>query len=136
MTGEVYSGLIQSKFVAWRRSCFGDDSPCHLVQDHERCLWQQRNLDALRHAGYNVIMDFPKSSPDLNAIEGVWSLLKHRLEETEPADFESRADFLVRLRRTVHWLNDNRSDAMPSMCTSQKERDTDILSLAGARTKW
>ena len=136
MNGEVYNGLIACKFADWRRSCFGDDSACHLVQDHEKCLWQPHNLDALKLAGCHVVADFPKSSPDLNAIEGVWSLLRRRLEQTEPADFEDRAAFLVRLRRTVRWLNENRAEALLSMRTNQKERAQGVIDLEGARTEW
>ena len=136
MNGEVYHSLIVSKFAQWRRSCFGDDSACYLVQDHERCLWQAQNVDALKHAGCHLVVGFPKSSPDLNAIEGVWALLRQRLEKTEPTDFEDRHSFLARLRRTVHWLNDNRSDSTLSMCTNQKERAQDVINLEGARTQW
>ena len=82
----------------------------HLVQDHERCLWQARNLDALRGAGCAVAEDHPKYSPDLNAIEGWWRVLHKRLELTDPIEFEGRAAFLVRLQRTVLWLNSHRSD--------------------------
>ena len=81
-------------------------------------------------------MDFPKSSPDLNAIEGVWSLLRQRLEKTEPTDFEDRTAFLVRLRRTVHWLNENMSDAMLRMCSNQKQWAKGVIDLAGAWTQW
>ena len=31
-------------------------------QSHETCLWKQQNLDALSAAGFDVLMDFPKSS--------------------------------------------------------------------------
>ena len=70
MTGDTYEWLVGAKFKAWRTAAFQDDRPVHLVQDHERCLWQQRNIDALRQAGCHVIMNYPKHSPDLNAIEG------------------------------------------------------------------
>ena len=136
MTGARYEELVKSKFALWRRTCFGDDAKCHLVQDHEKCLWQPQNKEALRHAGCPVIEAFPKSSPDLNAIEGVWNLLRQRLEATQPEEFESRSDFLARLRRCAHWLNDNQAEAMLHLCNNQKQRATDVLQLMGAKTKW
>ena len=80
----------ENKLAAWRRACFGDDGPVHVVQDHERCLWQDRNLTALALAGCPVVVSFPKSSPDLNAIEGWWRALRERLEMSAPEEIEAR----------------------------------------------
>ena len=90
MNGARYHELIKKKFAAWRRECFGDDLRVVLVQDHERCLWQDRNVKALRAAGCDVEWDFPPSSPDLNAIESWWCRLRSKLLESEPAEFEDR----------------------------------------------
>jgi len=136
MNGERYGNLIASKFAQWRRDCFGDDDPCHLVQDHEKCLWQPRNLLALRRAGCPVVANFPKSSPDLNAIEGMWGVLRQRLEATEPREFEDRAAFLARLRRCVTWLNENKSDEALKMCTNQKLRAKEQRRRNGVGFNW
>ena len=42
MNGKRYNAMIKKHFPTWRRACFGDDAKVHLVQDHERCLWQAR----------------------------------------------------------------------------------------------
>ena len=131
MRGDLYEWLIKTSFARWRKECFGRDAPAHLVQDHERCLWQDRNLGALRKAGCFVVGHYPKCSPDLNAIEGWWRILRERLEQSEPEESESRVDFIVRLRRTVHWLNRNRWEQGLRLCTNQKERAADVLSLGG-----
>ena len=136
MNGGVYNQLVTQRFAIWRRACLGDAKPVHLVQDHEKCLWQERNLTALRHVGCRVVADFPRSSPDLNAIEGWWQVLRVRLEETEPEGLETREDFVTRLRRTVHWLNDNRAQDALSLASNQKARAKNVLELEGARTKW
>lgn len=124
----TYNWLIESKFETWRRNCIGDDRPVHLVQDHERCLWYEDNLEALAAAGCPVLQNYPKSSPDLNAIEGWWHRLKQRLEETSPETLEKRTEFLVRLRRTVTWMNDNWSEDALRLATNQKERAQEVLS--------
>ena len=136
MNGARYNYLVSSKFAEWRERCFPDGKVVHLVQDHERCLWQQQNLDALQKAKCPVVEQFPKSSPDLNAIEGIWKLLRDRLHSTDPAEFESRAQFLVRLRRAVNWLNDTQSEMMLTLCTNQKVRAKAVKELKGARCKW
>jgi hypothetical protein len=136
MTIPRYVDLVNTQFKAWRRSCFGDDGVVHLAQDHEWCLWNERSLDALRKAGFSVLKNYPKSSPDLNAIEGWWHRLKTRLNTTAPTDMESRKEFLLRLRRTVTWLNDNAWGDGLKLCTNQKVRAKDVLKLKGARSKW
>eukprot|EP00959_Pyramimonas_sp_CCMP1952_P037604 787545-Pyramimonas_sp.AAC.1 len=98
MNGETYHRLVTSKFSGWQRLCFGDDKPCRLVQDHEKCLWQDHNLQALRQAGCAAIDDDPKSSADLNAIEEAWNMIRQRLEDTEPEAFADRPAFVARLR--------------------------------------
>ena len=127
---------MNARFADWRRSCFDDDEPVYLVQDHERCLWQDRNLAALRVAGCRVLENFPKSSPDLNAIENWWKVLRDRLDDTAPEDMETRAEFLVRLRRSAQWLNEHRAEQCLHICTNQKARAKDVILLCGAKTKW
>lgn len=99
-------------------------------------MCEDRNLAALRDAGCKVVENFPKHSPDLNAIEGWWLRLRQRLEETEPVAFEKRPEFLTRLRRTVKWLNDNCADDAVQLATNQKVRARDVLLLKGAKTRW
>eukprot|EP00973_Karenia_brevis_P047843 6640502-Karenia_brevis.AAC.1 len=100
MNGTHYNWLVTTKFAQWREACFPDGQPVRLVQDHEKCLWQVRNLEALKAAGCPVVESYPKHSPDLNAIEGWWKELRERLRVTEPESFETREEFIGRLRRT------------------------------------
>ena len=70
MTINRYVDLVRSQFKTWRKNCFQDNKPVHLVQDGERCLWHERSLAALKEAGFSVLENYPVMSPDLNAIEG------------------------------------------------------------------
>ena len=110
MNGDRHEKLVTFHFAKWRKECFGDDDPVHLVQDHERCLWQDRHLRALRLSGCCVVSNYPKHSADLNAIEGWWLVLRERLDATAPEEMESRDEFVARLRRTVNWLNEHRQE--------------------------
>jgi len=123
---------------SWARACFHGRLPrgVQVVQDHERCLWQEKSLECLEALGLPVLENFPKCSPDLNAIEGMWHLLRQRLDSQAPAERETRPEFLIRLRRTVAWLNENLHKKMLGMCRDQRARARDVLLLSGARTKW
>ena len=91
---------------------------------------------ALRQAGCPVVKKCPKHFPALNAIEGWWRVLRERLEMTAPEEMETRARFLLRLRRTVSWLNAHRRHDALTVSRNQKARAADVLQLEGARTKW
>ena len=136
MNGARYNQLVGTRFAQWRRACFGDDNSVHLVQDHEKCLWQERNQKALRRAGCLLVENFPKGSPDPNVIETWWNRLRQKLEANAPVVFEGRSQFLARLRRTVRWLNQNCREEALKCCNSQKARAKNVLELKGARTHW
>ncbi len=46
------------------------------------------------------------------------------------------SSFVARLRKTVNCMNANLADEGKNMCTNQKERAKDIISLKGAKSKW
>ena len=99
-------------------------------------MWNERSLAALEKAGFSVVDNFPVSSPDLNAIEGWWHRMKRRLDETAPTEMETRSEFLVRLRRIVHWLNENAAGDALALAQNQKERAKAVQELNGAQCKW
>jgi hypothetical protein len=135
MTINRYVDLVDAQFQTWRKNCFQDNQIVHLYQDHEPCLWNEHSLAAIEKAGFSVL-DSPINSPDLNAIEGWWNRIRMRLDETAPAHMETRSEFLARLRRTVHWLNEHAADDALKLARNQKERANRVKELKGARCQW
>jgi len=136
MNAGRYERLVSEKFSEWRQDCFGDGGRIHLIQDHEKCLWKAPCIEAMKRSKCLVVETYPKHSPDLNAIEGIWRCLKERLEATAPSRLETRASFLRRLRGAVRWLNDNRHDDFLSLCNNQKTRAQAVLGLDGAKCSY
>ena len=99
-------------------------------------LGNQLQEPAVEKACCPMIETYPKHSPDLNAIEGVWALLRQRLTSTEPEEVETRERFLQRLRRCEARLNTHHREAMLTMCTTQKQRAAEVLKLRGARCSY
>ena len=66
----------------------------------------------------------------------MWARLKDLLEQRAPETLETRAAFLVRLRRTVRWMNVNLKEDLLSMCTDQHARAREVLLLGGAKTEF
>ena len=103
---------------------------------HVKSSAAQASLEAIASTGLLLEKRFPKYSPDLNAIEGVWRLLRQRLNENTPAGQESRLDFVRRLCGAAAWLNANEHDELRLLCTNEKSRAADIIRLSGPKTKW
>jgi hypothetical protein len=127
-----YAWLVEHRFSAWLAAT---PRPL-LIQDGEKCLWTDEALAALDMEDIEVFEGHPPASPDLNAIENAWALLRDRLYTTEPSEVESRTEFCQRLRLAVAWLNRNHQDTLRDLCRNQKERARDVLLLKGARTQW
>lgn len=138
MNGRRYRSMLKTKAKKWLRHSYGRRVPStlHLVKDGETCLWTDDALKAECAVGLQTFRRHPKYSPDLNAIEGFWGRLRQLLDDRAPEAAETRADFLVRLRRTVQWMHDNLAAEMMGMCTNQHERADAVLNLEGARTEF
>jgi hypothetical protein len=138
MTAVWYQWVIEHKFPIWIRKAFGKKKAkkgVFLVQDHEKCLWKDGPLQAMRDNGINLIKNYPKCSQDLNAIETAWRELRARLYVTQPVCQESREAFIIRLRAAVAWVNVNRAAYLTQLCLSQKARAKDVRKAKGGRTK-
>ena len=137
MNGPRYRKMMTRFARQWIRKCYHClPHSVSLVQDYERCLWQRDSLATLQKHHLCALTRFPKSSPDLNAIEEVWNLLRAKLDASAPADMETRAAFLIRLRQAVTSMNTAQHAELVLMCSNQKQRARDVLRLRGARTKW
>ena len=132
MNRHEYEWLVRHRFQQW----LGRRRHTVLVQDHERCLWCDEPQTAMREIGLKVCTRHPKHSPDLNAIENAWALLRARLDATRPCEREGREAFLTRLRNAARWVNDHHRHALLRLSRNQQQRASDVLKVAGARTAW
>ena len=135
MNRKWYAWIIEHRFRPWVDKTAGAGTRVFLVQDHERALWTDEPRQAMRCFGVDLLTNFPKCSQDINPIEVAWRELRSRLAAKEPRKFESRAAFIVRLRRSVGWVNQHRAGYFMHLCSAQKEWARDVLAAKGARTK-
>ena len=107
-----------------------------LVQDRERCLWSDACLSALSNAGCDVLKKHTNYYPDLNAIEAWWNRLRRLMESRAPPMMETRAQFLLRLRKAMAWLNSNAKTEARRLCRGVKTRPEEVIRLKGAKCKY
>jgi hypothetical protein len=91
MTGEIYSkeilksalkkSITKMKMEVEEAVIVEDLDPKHSL----RCGVSCKTAKNMR---YNILEDYPPSSPDLNPIEPVWALLKKRVRDREPKKVE------------------------------------------------
>ena len=136
MNGDRYVKLVRSKFAKWRKTCLPRACRVTLVQDHESCLWKPESLKALADAGCDVLHKHPKYSPDLNAIEAWWNRLRQILECQAPSAIETRPQFILRLRRTVNWMNLRCLQEGKRLCHGQQVRARAVIKFKGAKCRY
>ena len=138
MNGDRCLAMVKKYFPGWKKKMFPRLGKTKIpqVKDFEGFLRQPRNLQAEEAAGFKTLTQHTKCSPDLNAIENAWDLLQDRLLLTAPVEFESRSEFVTRLRRTVNLMNANARKQGRGLCRNQKKRAAQIKKLQGARCSY
>lgn len=76
------------------------------------------------------VMKWPAQSPDLNPIENIWSLLKHRIGLHFPRDREA----VIRAAR-LEWSRLTVSDTSRA-CQSMRQRCQAVIDTQGGHTRW
>ena len=89
----------------------------------------------MRQGNIARLVNYPECSQDLNPIETAWREVRSRLDNTQPVAMETRADFILRLRLAVAWVNRNRMEYLAKLRFSQKRWAKDVKKADGGRTK-
>jgi hypothetical protein len=107
-----------------------DNQPL-LLQDNASIHTAAQSRQALEQAGIMTIPDFPPCSPDLNPIEGVWALLKRRVNSRipRPTTYDSIKQAIVE-----EWDNLTVED-YEDMILSMPERVAACLAAEGGHTR-
>ena len=89
----------------------------------------------MRQSNIALLENYPKCSQDLNPIETAWREVRSRLDNTQPVAMETRADFILRLRLAVAWVNRNHMGYLAKLCSFQERWAKGVKKADGSRAK-
>lgn len=100
-----------------------------IMQDNASIHTAKATLSLLHNKNL-ILMDWPANSPDLNPIENIWSLLKHRVGLHFP---QTRAEVEAAIRH--EWQQISTAD-IAKCCQSMRQRCQAVIAAQGGHTKW
>jgi transposase len=72
-----------------------------LQQDNARPHIKKDVVEAMERIGIHILKPWPPYSPDLNIIERVWAIMKHRIERNGPSTLEQLKEAIVDVWETL-----------------------------------
>jgi hypothetical protein len=95
VTGAYYfDHVISGIFMHEANSRYGQGNWI-LQQDNARPHIKKDVVEAMQRIGINILSPWPPYSPDLNIIERVWAIMKHRIERTGPSTIEQLKEAII-----------------------------------------
>jgi hypothetical protein len=127
INGAVYLSILQDKLQLHMNNhgCTifqHDGAPCHRTAAVSRWLTQQ---------GMEVLGPWPGSSPDLNPIENLWTIMKQKVTEQQPTSAESLINAIKRV-----WTNEITAEYCATLVSSMPARIKAVLENKGRYTKY
>lgn len=127
INGQVYLSILQEKLphhmgILNCTTFQHDGAPCH--QTRAVSSW-------LRDSGIEVLGPWPGSSPDLNPIENMWTLIKQKVAEQAPT---SEKDLIEVIKRV--WVTEVSQQYCENLVTSMPRRIEAVLKSRGQYTKY
>jgi transposase len=127
INGPVYLSVLQDKLVPHMQihNCTifqHDGAPCHRTKAVGRWLEQE---------GIEVLGPWPGSSPDLNPIENLWTLMKRHLSEKNPTSENSLKDAIKQV-----WTRNISVQYCETLAISMPARIKAVLANKGQHTKY
>jgi hypothetical protein len=129
MNSEKYIHILETFLLPSAAAVFGDH-PWKLLQDAAPCHTAKRTMRFFEENHIHLV-EWPKYSPDMNTIENVWSLLKHKLYRLGSG---SNRDDVISHAKTI-WEEDDQLREMAINCvSSMSSRVSKLFANKGGHT--
>jgi len=128
---ERYIDVIDNEVVPSSQLWFGDESDWYFQQDNARPHVAKATIQAFERLKVQLL-DWPASSPDLNPIENMWSLIDKDLKKEDLASLDTVDKFRTKLRQLFLDFN---VDYCKNLIRSMPERIEKCLAAKGGHFK-
>jgi hypothetical protein len=129
MCSEKYVDILDIHLMPLAQNIFGEQ-PWKLLQDGARCHTSQRTTKFLEEKGIQCV-EWSSYSPDMNAIENVWSVLKRKLYRQGSG--KSRSEVIERAQKI--WEEDDELRHTAINCVmSMTNRVSQLYHMKGGNT--
>jgi hypothetical protein len=127
MNSDYYIEILKNNLISNAKQQFNDK--WRLQQDNDP---KHRSSKTERWLAVNVplIMDWPSNTPDLNPIENMWNIMKHRIEKRKPTNINELKIFI-----DEEWKNIEK-DVIINLINSMKNRCLLVIESKGERIKY
>jgi len=127
INGKVYLGVLQDKlpnFMQIHGTTYfqHDGAPCHGTKPVTK--W-------LHDTGYQILGPWPGSSPDLNVIENVWTVVKRKVADRNPTSAE---DLQKKIKEA--WISEITPEYCQKLVHSMPDRIAAVLKNKGNHSKY
>lgn len=132
VNGEVYRSQIVpliSSIAQQHKQSSMFQQPAVVMQDNASIHKAIATLELFKQLDLELL-SWPANSPDLNPIENIWSLLKHRISKHFPTTREA-----VIAAIQSEWSRLTSSD-ISRACQSMRQRCQAVIDANGGHTKW
>jgi len=94
MNSAAYINIINTQIILQAADWFSDGIPWLLQQDNAPCHMSKVSTKTFQEANIKV-MNWPSSSPDMNPIENIWSVLKMKVGKMRPSTKEQLISYTL-----------------------------------------
>jgi transposase len=127
ITAAVYRSVLETKLINFLRihdveHFLHDGAPCHTAKVVTKWLADE---------GVSVIAPWPGSSPDLNPIENLWTVMKRRVAAHNPTSLDNLKEVVKKV-----WVQETSLDYCRTLARSMPSRIAAVLAANGHHTKY
>ena len=100
INSEEYCKMLNNTLIPMIKTQFPDDNYL-VLQDNARCHTSKETIKWLTEKNIKMLPNYPPYSPDFNAIEKIWKIMKDFIEKNQPKNLSELHDMIYKSYETI-----------------------------------